>query len=41
VQRKPDLLEIVFTLRSPSRLAGSLNRGKQQGNEQANDGHND
>jgi hypothetical protein len=35
------LLETVFALRSPGRLAGGLNRREEQGNKNANDGNND
>ena len=39
VQRKADLLEVVRAVHSASRLAGGLDRGQQQRDENADDGN--
>ena len=39
VQRQTDLLEVVLAMGSPGRLAGSLDRGEQQPDQNADDGN--
>jgi hypothetical protein len=41
LRRQPDLLEIIAALHSSRGFAGGLNGGKEQGNQNADDGDND